>query len=176
MVPWLMLASTLFSATSENAAGKATAAALRKNATAGLVTDRLRLRGAKLQQEAALSKIRANAGAAGVDIGQGSAMQAYLQTAKETELEIIMANKIADANFDATLSGAKLEQDAGGNKSLGSLLSGGADLYTYFTKKGTATFKPSVGTKSGGGTSPSTPVTLTKPGNLSVPAGYWGSR
>ncbi|OYV96821.1 MAG: hypothetical protein B7Z62_07550 [Deltaproteobacteria bacterium 37-65-8] len=105
------------------------------------------MRGAKMQQAAALSKIRANAGAAGVDIGQGSAMQAYLQTAKETELEIIMANKVADANFNARISGANIEQDAGGNKALGSLLSGAADLYTYKTKKEKATFTPPGGSR-----------------------------
>jgi hypothetical protein len=141
MVPWLMLAASLFSAISEKEAGKKNAAAGRRNATAGLTTDLLRERGMKLQQGAALSKIRANAGAAGVDIGQGSPMQAYLQTARETELEIVMAHKVADANFEARMSGASDAEAAGGNRALGSLLSGAADLYSYKTKKDLATFK-----------------------------------
>jgi hypothetical protein len=91
--PYLMIASTLFSAFSNAAAGQRNAAANRRAAIAGLTTDLLRERGAKLQQGAALSKIRANAGAAGVDIGQGSPMQAYLQTVRETELEIIMGTR-----------------------------------------------------------------------------------
>jgi len=141
MVPWLMLASSLFSAMSEKEAGKKKAAAGRRNATSGLTTDLLRERGMKLQQGAALSKIRANAGAAGVDIGQGSAMQAYLQTARETELEIIMAHKVADANFAARMSGAADAEAAGKRAAAGSLLSGAADLYSYKAKKDHATFR-----------------------------------
>lgn len=141
MVPWLMLASSLFSAMSEKEAGKKKAAAGRRNATSGLTTDLLRERGMKLQQGAALSKIRANAGAAGVDIGQGSAMQAYLQTARETELEIIMAHKVADANFAARMSGAADAEAAGKQAAAGSLLSGAADLYSYKAKKDRATFR-----------------------------------
>ena len=141
MVPWLMLASSLFSAMSEKEAGKKKAAAGRRTATAGLTTDRLRERGMKMQQGAALSKIRANAGAAGVDIGQGSAMQAYLQTARETELEIIMAHKVADANFAARMSGAADAEAAGKRAAAGSLLSGAADLYSYKAKKDRATFR-----------------------------------
>jgi len=141
MVPWLMLASTLFSALSAKEAGKKKAAADRRNATAGLTTDRLRERGMKMQQGAALSKVRANAGAAGVDIGQGSAMQAYLQTARETELEIIMAHKVADANFEARMSGAADVEAAGKQAAAGSLLSGAADLYSYKAKKDRATFR-----------------------------------
>jgi hypothetical protein len=143
MVPWLTLASSLFSAASENEAGKKNAAAGRRNATAGLTTDRLRERGMKLEQESVLSKIRANAGAAGVDITQGSPLQAYLQTVRETELEILMARKVADANFETRLAGATAESDAGGNKALGSLFSGAADLYRYKAKKGMATVTPS---------------------------------
>ena len=95
----------------------------------------------KMQQGAALSKIRANAGAAGVDIGQGSPMQAYLQTAQETELEIIMAHKVADANFEARMSGASDAEAAGKQAAAGSLLSGAADLYKYKVKKDEATYK-----------------------------------
>jgi len=145
-IPLLMAASTLFSAYSENQAGKKNAAAGRRNATAGLITDRLRERGMKMQQGAALSKIRANAGASGVDITQGSAMQVYLQTARETELEILMAHRTAESNFAARISGAEAEGDAGSNKAVGSLLGGAADLYSYKAKKDAATFKPS-GTK-----------------------------
>jgi hypothetical protein len=94
-----------------------------------------------MTQEAALSRIRANAGAAGVDIGQGSAMQAYLQAARETELEIVMAHKIADANFDARMSGAEIAEDEGKQAAVGSLLGGVADLYRYKVKKDAATKK-----------------------------------
>ena len=141
----IMVASTLFDMYSKASAGKKKAAAGRRAATSGLTTDLLRERGMKLQQGAALSKIRANAGAAGVDIGQGSAMQAYLQTARETELEILMAHKVADANFDARMSGASDAEAAGNQAAAGSLLSGAADLYKYKTKKDMATFKPSGG-------------------------------
>lgn len=139
--PYLMIASTLFSALSNVSAGKKKAAAARRAATAGLTMDRLRERGAKMQQEGVLSKIRANAGAAGVDIGQGSAMQAYLQTARETELEIVMAHKVADANFEARMSGAEIAESEGKQAAVGSLLSGAADLYKYKTKKDAATFR-----------------------------------
>ena len=139
--PYLMIASTLFSAFSNAAAGKKRAAAARRAATAGLTTDLLRERGMKMQQGAALSKIRANAGAAGVDIGQGSAMQAYLQTARETELEILMAHKVAEANFEARMRGAADVETAGKQAAVGSLLSGAADLYSYKAKKDRATFR-----------------------------------
>lgn len=139
--PYLMAGSTLFSAFSNVSAGKKRAEALRRGAIAGLTADRFRERGMNMQQAAALSKIRANAGAAGVDINQGSAMQAYLQTARETELEIIMAHKTADANFQARMSGAGDEDAAGKNKAAGSLLGGMADLFTYKTKKDSATYR-----------------------------------
>ena len=139
--PYLLTASTLFSAFSNAAAGKKKAAAARRAATAGLTTDFLRERGTKMQQEAILSKIRANAGAAGVDIGQGSAMQAYLQTARETELEILMAHKVAEANFEARMRGAADVETAGKQAAAGSLLSGAADLYSYKAKKDRATFR-----------------------------------
>lgn len=137
----IMAASTLFDMYSKAEAGKKNAAAGRRAAISGRVTDLLRERGMKLQQEGVISKIRANAGAAGVDIGQGSAMQAYLQTARETELEIIMAHKVADANFEARMSGASDVEAAGKQAAAGSLLSGAADLYSYKTKKDLATFK-----------------------------------
>jgi hypothetical protein len=139
--PYLMVGSALFSAFSNASAGKKRAAAARRNAVSGLTTDRLRERGMKMTQEAALSRIRANAGAAGVDIGQGSAMQAYLQAARETELEIVMAHKIADANFDARMSGAEIAEDEGKQAAVGSLLGGVADLYRYKVKKDAATKK-----------------------------------
>ena len=139
--PYLMAASTLFSAMSSSRAGKKRAEAARREAVSGLVTDRLRERGMKMQQDAGLSKIRANAGAAGVDINQGSAMQVYLQTARETELEIIMAHKTADANFAARLSGAAMAESEGDSKALGSLLGGAADLFAYKTKKDLATYR-----------------------------------
>jgi hypothetical protein len=139
--PYLMIASTLFSAFSSASAGKKRAAAGRRAAVSGLTTDRLRERGAKMQQDAALSKIRANAGAAGVDIGQGSAMQAYLQTARETELEILMARRTADANFAARMSGADIAESEGKQAAVGSLLGGAADLYTYKMKKDSATYR-----------------------------------
>ncbi len=139
--PYLMFASTLFSAFANASAGAKKAEASRKNAVAGLTTDLLRERGSKLQQEAVLSKIRANAGAAGVDITQGSAMQAYLQTARETELEILMAHRVADANFAARMRGATDEEAEGKQAAVGSLLSGTADLFRYKTKKDAATFK-----------------------------------
>jgi hypothetical protein len=141
MIPALLIASSLFSAWNNYGAGKGNAKAGRRAAVAGRVTDRLRERGAKMQQTAALSKIRANAGAAGVDIGQGSAMQAYLQTAQETELEIVMAHKISDANFEARMSGAQIAEDEGVREAAGSLLGGVASLYSYKTKKDRATFK-----------------------------------
>ncbi len=139
--PYLILGSSLFSAFSSNSAGKKRAAAARRNAIAGLTTDRLRERGMKMTQEAALSRIRANAGAAGVDINQGSAMQVYLQTARETELEIVHAHKVADANFEARMSGAAIAEDEGRNAAVGSLLSGVADLYSYGANKKRASFK-----------------------------------
>jgi hypothetical protein len=139
--PYLMVASTLLSAFSSAAAANKKAAAGRRAAVAGLTTDRLRERGMKLQQDAALSTIRANAGAAGVDVGKGSAMQAYLQTARETELEIVMAHKVADANFAARLSGAAYDDAEGDQKAFGSLLGGAADLFSYQSKKDRATFK-----------------------------------
>ena len=137
----IMAASTLFDMYSKASAGKKKGAADRRAAVSGLTTDRLRERGMKLQQGAALSKIQANAGAAGVDIGQGSAMQAYLQTARETELEIIMAHKVAEANFEARMSGASDVEAAGKQAAAGSLLSGAADLYSYKAKKDRATFR-----------------------------------
>ena len=140
-VPYLMIGLSLFSAFSNAAAGKKKAAAARRAATAGLTTDLLRERGMKMQQGAALSKVRANAGAAGVDIGQGSAMQAYLQTARETELEILMAHKVAEANFEARMRGAVDVETAGKQAAAGSLLSGAADLYSYKAKKDRATFR-----------------------------------
>jgi hypothetical protein len=139
--PYLMIMSTLFSAFSNAAAGKKKAAANRKTAVSGLTTDLLRERGMKFQQNAALSKVRANAGAAGVDITQGSAMQAYLQTARETELEIIMAHKVSKANFEARMSGAADAEAAGKQAATGSLLGGAADLYSYKSKKDRATFR-----------------------------------
>ncbi|MBF8258371.1 MAG: hypothetical protein HW377_745 [Actinobacteria bacterium] len=139
--PYLLVASTLFSAFSSASAGKKKAAAGRRAAIAGLTTDRLRERGMKLQQDSALSTIRANAGATGVDIGQGSAMQAYLQTARETELEIVMAHRVADANFAARLSGASDDEAEGNQKAFGSLLGGAADMFSYKSKKDRATFK-----------------------------------
>jgi len=139
--PYLMVASTLFSAFSNAAAGKKKAAANRRTAVSGLTTDLLRERGMKMQQGAALSKIRSNAGAAGVDVGQGSAMQAYLQTARETELEIAMAHKAAESNFAARMSGAADVEAAGNQAAFGSLLSGAADLFSYKAKKDRATFR-----------------------------------
>jgi len=138
-VPYLMIGLSLFSAFSNAAAGRKKAAAARRAATAGLTTDLLRERGMKMQRGAALSKVRANAGAAGVDIGQGSAMQAYLQTARETELEILMAHKVAEANFEARMRGAVDVETAGKQAAAGSLLSGAADLYSYKAKKDRAT-------------------------------------
>jgi len=139
--PYLMVASTLFSAFSNASAGQRNAAAARRAAISGRIMDILRERGMKMQRGAALSKIRANAGAAGVDIGQGSAMQAYLQTARETELEIVMAHKVAEANFEARMSGAEIAEAAGKQAAVGSLLSGAADLYRYKAKKDEATYK-----------------------------------
>jgi len=141
--PYLLTASTLFSAFSNAAAGKKRAAAARRAATAGLTTDLLRERGTKMQQGAILSKIRANAGAAGVDIGQGSPLQAYLQTARETELEIVMAHKVAEENFAARMRGAADVEAAGNQAAVGSLLGGAADLYKYKMLKDLATFKRS---------------------------------
>ncbi len=143
--PYLMAGSTLLSMFSNASAGKKKAEADRRTAVSGLVTDRLRERGAKLEQDSVLSKIRANAGAAGVDIGQGSAMQAYLQTAQETELEIVMAHKVADANFDARMRGASDAEAAGNQAAAGSLLSGTADLFSYYAKKDRAAYKPGTG-------------------------------
>ncbi|MDA8122306.1 MAG: hypothetical protein M0Z38_07055 [Deltaproteobacteria bacterium] len=139
--PYLMVGSALFSAFSNARAGKERAAANRRVATSGLTTDLLRERGMKFQQDSVLSKIRANAGAAGVDITQGSAMQTYLQTARETELEILMAHKTAEANFDARMRGADLEEDAGRSAAVGSLLGGAADLFKYKAAKDFATFR-----------------------------------
>ncbi len=174
-MPYLAIASSLLSAFSEAEAGRENAKANRKIASAGLVSDRLRERGSRMQQKAALSSIRANAGAAGVDIGQGSAMQAYLSVARETELEIIMAHKTADANFAARLAGAQALQDAGNAKAVGSLLSGAADIYSYRNKMNSATFQPS--STSGGGSFSSGGGSLSKPGNLSIPKDYaWGSK
>ncbi len=99
----------------------------------------------KLQQDSLLSKIRANTGASGVDINQGSAMQTYLQTARDTELEILMAHKTAEANFAARLSGATADESEGDAKAIGSLLGGMADLSTYYSKRDRATFKPGTG-------------------------------
>jgi len=141
--PYLLIGSTLFSAFSNAAAGKKRAAAARRAAMAGLTTDLLRERGTKMQQGAILSKIRANAGAAGVDIGQGSPLQAYLQTARETELEIVMAHKVAEENFEARMRGAADVEAAGNQAAVGSLLSGAADLYKYKMLKDLATFKRS---------------------------------
>lgn len=139
--PYLMVASTLFSAFSNASAGARKADANRKNAVSGLTTDLLRERGAKLQQGAALSKIQANAGAAGVDLGSGSPLEAYLQTARETELEILMAHKTAEANFEARMKGASDAEAAGNQAAVGSLLSGTADLFSYKMKKDRATYK-----------------------------------
>lgn len=126
--PYLIGASTLFSMFSSASAGKKKAAAYRAAAISGLTTDRLSERGMKLQQDALLSKFRASAGAAGVDIAQGSPLQAYLQTVRETELEILMARRVADANFTARMSGAAEVEEAGNQSAIGALLSGAADL------------------------------------------------
>ena len=139
--PYLMIGSALFSAFSGASAGRKRAEAGRRAAISGRLTDILRERGMRMQQDAVLSRTRANAGAAGVDINQGSPMQAYLQTARETELEIVMAHKVADANFAARMSGAQIEEAEGRQAAAGSLLSGAADLYRYKVKKDAATKK-----------------------------------
>jgi len=139
----------------------------RKNAVQARVAEQLGVRGAKMQQTELLSGISAETGARGLDITQGSPMQAYLRTARETELEILMAQKASDTGFLNRMQNARNLEEGGDNAMAGAVLEGAAKVYSYMTKSGMADFKPS--SSEGGGT-------LTKPGKLSVPSGYWGSR
>ena len=141
MLPYLIMGSSLVSGLAKRKSAYESSGTERRNAISGLTSARLTERGMKLQQESLLSKIRGTAGAAGVDVTQGSAMQAYLQAARETELEIVLAHKAADADFAGGMRGAKNLKRAGDFSLFGDLLGGAALAKSYGTKKDKATFK-----------------------------------
>lgn len=141
----LMTGSSFLEGLSKRTAAKSSAASEEENAVSALVQGHFQERGMKLEQEALLSQIRQRAGASGTAIDEGAPLQAYLQSARETELDIVHVRNAAKNQARASLDKATAYRRAGDSALAGSLLGGAADVLKFGYLKDKTTFKPSSG-------------------------------
>lgn len=129
--PYLLAGSSFLGGLSRRRAARESARRDQENAIAAKVRGYFQERGLRLEQEGLLSTIRARTAGSGLDVTQGSPLEAYLQAARETELDILHARRNAEAEASAYLSRAYSERTAGDAALTGSLLSGAADFLSY---------------------------------------------
>lgn len=111
------------------------AASERSAATDEMVRGRFQERAGRKEQESMLSAIQANTAASGLALSQGSPLEVYLQTARETELDILIAKRDAERRTRARLEQAKDLDQAGDAALFGSFLSGAGGLFKAGAKK-----------------------------------------
>ena len=145
MATALLMGSSFLGGLSKRKASRESAASEEENAISAKVQGYFTERGMKLEQDALLSQIRNRASGAGLDVNQGSPLEAYLQASRETELDILHARFNAAREVSAYRSRAKSLRRAGDQKLVGSLLGGAGDAMKFNYLKDKASFKPSVG-------------------------------
>jgi len=144
LIPALLMGSSFLAGLSKRKAAGDTADAYDENASASKAQGYFQERGMRLEQGALLSQIRNRAGAAGVDVNSGSPLEAYLQAARETELDIFNARYNAGREADAYQSRATSLRKAGDQALFGSMLEGAASVMSFQGKKNSYEFKPST--------------------------------
>lgn len=144
LIPALLMASSFLGGLSKRKAARESAASDEENAIAAKVQGYFTERGMKLEQDALLSQIRNRAAGAGLDVNQGSPLEAYLQASRETELDILHARSNAEREVGAYRSRAASLRRGGDQALFGSILEGAGDVVKYSALKGKAKFKPSI--------------------------------
>ena len=145
LIPALLMGSSFLGGLSKRKAARESAASEEENAISAKVQGYFTERGMKLEQEALLSQIRNRASGAGLDVTQGSPLEAYLQASRETELDILHARSNAAREVSAYKSRAASLRRAGDDELVGSLLGGAGDVLKFNALKDKVSFKPSVG-------------------------------
>jgi hypothetical protein len=145
LIPALMMAASFLGGLSKRKAAQESAASDEENAISAKVQGYFTERGMKLEREALLSQIRNRASGAGLDVNQGSPLEAYLQASRETELDILHVRSNAGREVAAYRSRAKSLRKAGDQELFGSMLSGAGDVMKFNYLKDKASFKPSQG-------------------------------
>ena len=168
LVPAMFMGTSFLKGLSQKRAAKQSAAAERENAVAALVQGHFQQRGMKLDQEALLSSIRNAAAAGGGSADYGSPLDAYMQAARESELDIIHARNSADSAARAHLTNAKNSLRAGKSSMIGELLGGAAQSAAFMYTKGVNEFKPSDGVVPHSGV----PLRNVKPYSIPKPLAY----
>ncbi len=133
--PFVTMGSSWLGGMAKRRAARESANAEIDNAIAALVEGKLRERSQRGGQSALLSLIRNRAAGAGVDVTQGAPLDAYLQAARETELDILSARHSAEAEAAIRFKRAKLLRVQGEDELWGSLLKGGSDVLDYLREK-----------------------------------------
>lgn len=141
--PFVLLGTSYLGGMAKRRAARESAKAETDNAIEALIEGRFQERSQRGEQTALLSLIRNRAAGAGVDLSQGSPLEAFLQTARETELDILSAKHAAESEAAARFNRAKLLRRQGNDELFGSLLSGGADVLAFGTKRDSASYKGS---------------------------------
>lgn len=141
LIPALMAASSFLGGLSKRKALQESSKSELDSAIATKVRGYFEQRGMKLDQESLLSTIRNRAAGMGLDITQGSPLEAYLQASRETQLDILHVKNTAEAEVEAHKKRARQLATAAEDSLFGSLLSGGADIMKYQTLKNSVKFK-----------------------------------
>lgn len=145
LLPGLQMGTSFLEGISKRKAARSTADSYEDQAVSSLVQGHFQERGMKLEQGALLSQIRQRAGASGVAIDEGAPLQAYLQAARETELDIVHTRNTARDQARASLDQAKASRISGNSALAGSLLGGATDVLKFNYLKDKNTFKKSDG-------------------------------
>jgi hypothetical protein len=124
----LMGGSTFLGGLANKRAGEATAASERKAATnariSGFFKDRI-LRNAQKELQ---SMVRFQSGSGGMDVTQGSPLDAYLQATRETELDIVHNKNAVDSEVQAHFDAANIAERTGSMALTSSLIGGTAKI------------------------------------------------
>jgi len=137
----MMAGASLLGGIAKKSAADKSAATEEDNANAARIQGYFQERGMRLEQGALLSKIRNQAGAMGVDVNEGSPLKAYLQAARETELDVLIARQNTERTGEVYKSRADSLRSAGDQALLGSILEGAGGMMSYQSKKNAASFK-----------------------------------
>ena len=149
LIPALMMATSFLGGLSKRKAARQSADDMDENATATQVQGYFQERGMKLDQEALLSQIRNRAAGAGLDVNEGSPLEAYLAAARETELDILHARSNTGREAAAYQSRASSLRKAGDQNMVEELLGGVGDVMKFNYLKDKARLKPSSPTPKG---------------------------
>lgn len=140
-LPSLMVGTSFLGGLAKKRAAQMSAQSEEEAAIATKVRGYFQARGMKLDQEVLLSTIRNRTAGAGLDVTQGSPLEAYLQTARETELDILHTRSTAEREANEHLRRAAALRTGGDMELYGSLLSGAKDALKYKADLDRVSFK-----------------------------------